>query len=438
MKRRSEILVVLAMMVFGAAGAGCGGGPPQLMPTPNLYANGDVDPFPDVPPSRQNNRAEVLYVTDRALEKDSTPEKPIYGHKRSRSVAFGVAEVEFGEDVPWDQLVEASKSSKRKVKLPVEVTKVTEIDRFPPTPKTIIEIPSPAQAATQPDRVPSATEEEVHEALVRCREELSRRLADTPVKDVYVYIHGVKTEFEGAVKTSAELWHFMGRTGVPVAYTWPAGGKGLLRGYNYDYNSSEFTVYHLKETLKAIAGCPDVRKVHIIAHSRGTDVAVTAVRELHLEISGSGRSTREVLKLGTAVLAAPDLDVDVVIQRSATARLGKVAERTIVYICKDDEALGFSRLLFGGLRLGTLKADIFSKEELSALRKGSYVAIIDARVTKPGAFGHNYFYSNPAVSSDLILAMRYEKAPGAENGRPLGIEEHGFWYITDKYPKQSK
>ena len=61
------------------------------MPTPNLYADGGVDPFPDVPPALQNNKAEVLYVTDRAPEQGSTPEAPAYGHKRSRSVAFGVS-----------------------------------------------------------------------------------------------------------------------------------------------------------------------------------------------------------------------------------------------------------------------------------------------------------------------------------------------------------
>jgi hypothetical protein len=30
------------------------------MPTPNLYARGDMDPFPDVLPELQHNRAEVL------------------------------------------------------------------------------------------------------------------------------------------------------------------------------------------------------------------------------------------------------------------------------------------------------------------------------------------------------------------------------------------
>ena len=65
---------------------------------------------------------------------------------------------------------------------------------------------------------------------------------------------------------------------------------------------------------------------------------------------------------------------------------------------------------------------------------GSPRGLYAARVTKPGSFGHNYFYSNPAVSSDLMLVLRYGKAPGAENGRPLGIKDDGFWTINDDYP----
>jgi esterase/lipase superfamily enzyme len=225
---------------------------------------------------------------------------------------------------------------------------------------------------------------------------------------------------------------------VPIAYSWPSGGKGLLRGYNYDYNSSEFTVYHLKQTLRALSQIPDVQKVHVISHSRGTDTTVSALRELHLEIAGSGRSTRDVLKLGTVVLAASDLDVDVVFQRAATARLGLVPERTTIYICEKDEALGVSRFLFGSMRLGKLKPEVFTTEELEALRASRNLAFIDARVEKPGSFGHNYFYTNPAVSSDLILLMRYQVPPGAEYGRPLHASKNGFWFIDDDYPEPGK
>jgi esterase/lipase superfamily enzyme len=280
---------------------------------------------------------------------------------------------------------------------------------------------------------PTTTSADVDAAYELSENELSARLAKSRVKDVYVYVHGVQNSFADSVLTIAEIYHFLGRQGVAIAYSWPAGGRGLLRGYNYDYNSSEFTVYHLKQMLRKIAANPDVNKIHILAHSRGTDALLSAVRELHLEISGGGRSTREVLKLGSVVLAAPDLDVDVVIQRAATARVGLVPERATIYICDKDSALGLSRFLFGSMRLGKLKPEIFTPEELKALRGSRNLAVVDARVEKPGSMGHSYFYQNPAVSSDLILLMRYHLAPGAEHGRPLNATDNGFWSIDDSY-----
>jgi esterase/lipase superfamily enzyme len=192
-------------------------------------------------------------------------------------------------------------------------------------------------------------------------------------------------------------------------------------------------VFHLKEMLRFIAAQPEVRNIHVIAHSRGTDVAASALRELHLEISGSGKSTRETLKLKTLILAAPDLDVDVVLQRLVTARVGRVPERFALYVCAMDEALGISNWLFSGIsRLGTIRSNIFTPAELQALRSSKTVQIIDARVSNPGSSGHSYFYSNPAVSSDVILLLRYGFAPGED--RPLRTTKSGFWVIDDRYP----
>ena len=75
----------------------------------------------------------------------------------------------------------------------------------------------------------------------------------------------------------AELWHFLGRIGVPIIYTWPAGYPGLF-GYTYDRESSEFTVNHFRELLTLMAGFPEIEKINLIAHSRGTDIAVTKDR----------------------------------------------------------------------------------------------------------------------------------------------------------------
>ena len=42
--------------------------------------------------------------------------------------------------------------------------------------------------------------------------------------------------------------------------------------------------------------------------------------------------------------------------------------------------------------------------------------------------------ANPAVSSDLMLLMRYALPPGAEYGRPLEVSEAGLWVVHDGYP----
>jgi esterase/lipase superfamily enzyme len=448
----------LTLVVLLLLATGCGGTSYQLMPTPNVYATGLRDPFPDVPPALQNNHAEVLYITDRALEEGSTPDKPVYGFKRSRSVAVGVCDVEFGKDVSWDDLVKASKIDKRDVDLTMSIVKTTEVIRFPPTPKAIVAMPEPGYiAATQhAATMPSATTapaktvfthddkslaDELDFDYRTALEHLSAQLAKSPVKDVYVFVHGYNNNFYDSVVTIAQMWHFLGRQGVPVAYSWPAGRGGLLRGYTYDRESGEFTVFHLKTMLRVIAACPDVRKVHLIAHSRGTDVLLSAIRELRLEIGGARASgsleTREALKLGTMVLAAPDLDLDVVIQRMVSVRLGRIPEHFAMYVCSKDQALGISNWLFGGaLRLGKISAATFTPEEMDNLRRAKTVQIIDAQISNAGAFGHDYFHSSPAVSSDIILLMRYGLPPGAETGRPLGGTGSGFWSLDDKYPNE--
>ena len=99
----------------------------------------------------------------------------------------------------------------------------------------------------------------------------------------------------------------------------------------------------------------------------------------------------------------------------------------------------FNWLFSGGLRVGKLTSDMFTPDELAALRQLKSSQIVDARVKNAGAFGHDYFHSNPAVSSDLVLIMRYRHLiAGAENGRPPQSDPQGFWYITDSYPENRK
>ena len=155
---------------------------------------------------------------------------------------------------------------------------------------------------------------------------------------------------------------------------------------------------------------------------------------MNLYHTGGGRSTREELKLGSLILAAPDLGFEVILQRDADGAVSLVPERAALYVCNKDSALGISTWLFSGRsRLGKLRPEMFTPAELENMRKVATAQIIEARIKDPGPHGHSYFHANPAVSSDVILLMRYGQLPGP--GRPLRVDPKGFWYIDDKYPQ---
>jgi len=414
---------VLAVFVL----AGCHG--PTLAPTPNLYLSDAGDPFDAVAPEFQSNLVEIFYATDRApIETDDGTVK--YGYGRSPSLAAGTCTVAIGNDMTWSELVQASRSPKRTARPPLKLTAIHELVRFPDSSTPMIDVDG--ELGEDPKYLQARAETEALAMRI-----LSDRLAHTSRKEVYLFIHGYNNTFEDAAFRIAQLWHFMGREGVPILYSWPAGRGGVLRGYNHDRESGEFTILHLRRFIEAIASCPDVEKLHIIAHSRGTDVALTALRELNLQYAGTGLDTGEELKLGNLILAAADLDWEVTNQRLIAERLVRVPERFTVYLSKDDVALGMAAWLFDSIRrLGDLVVSDLSEAQRNALKEtglNSHLQLINVKV-KTDFLGHGYFISNPAVLSDLILILRDSRPPGAENGRPLLRAEGGFWELYDGYP----
>jgi len=417
---------ILALVLAGVAGCAS-----QLMPTPNLYAVGRADPFADVPVERRSNTVELLYVTDREPD-GANGKQPHYGYGRSSSMAFGTVDVRFGRNISWPELVAASRSQIRLLNLAISVGGVKELGRFPPWPPMWRHEPGGGFVET----AESADQRRAAEQALK--DAIRQRLAVGTCKDVYLYLHGFDNTFEESVQVMAQVWHFLGRRGVPIAYSWPAG-RGGLRGYPYDRESSEFTVLHLKRLLQLLGECPEVGRVHVLAHSRGTDAAVTALRELHLEYTAAGRPTGEALKLGTLVLASPDIDLDLALQKLSDQQLFRVPELTVVYVSRGDLALKLANWLFLGMtRLGRVRPRDLPQEALTVLRDSGTVQVVDTYDVSTGFLGHDDFFWSPAVSSDLMLVLRDHRKPGAENGRPLGVEAAGFWCIGTDYPRNDR
>ena len=422
---RGTLIAVLVSLV-----AGCATSRP-LMPTPGVYADQEGAYFADVPPSLRTPEVDLMFVTDRQPEEDESGRLQ-YGFQRSESKAFGSVKVNLGHDLTWAELVDESETSDRDRPMELSLGPIEEIGRFPPT-------PAPFRVFDNSIVVSPEYQAKWDEMRDQLRVEIRRRLASTPRKEVFIYVHGYSNTFQDAVFAGGEFWHFLGREGVPIVYSWPAGYPGLF-GYTYDRESSEYTVLHFKQLISMVSEMPDVKALHIVAHSRGTDVVGAGIRELFIHANGAGIHPLERYKIQNLVLAAPDLDVGVVQQRMAGERLLHGVGHFTIYSSPADEAIGIAEMLFASPRgrvgkLDPAKLSAWDKESLR--RRAAKRSFIRFEGGSSDKYGHSYFRTNPGVASDLILMLRYEYAPGTPE-RPLVPRGPSFWEIPPGYPNNSE
>lgn len=409
---RVHLALLLMAGWLAALATGCGKSH-ELMRTPNLYRIEEQGAavFDHLDEGLTGDSCTVVYATDRKLELGP---RPRFGSRRDAELQVGECAVHFG---PWKEVKAASIGERRRhdIELNYKVEPDSVLIRYP--------------GKTTPD----------------CTTQLHRLLRSHPSfaasGEVCIFVHGYNNSFEDAIDVSANLWHFSGRRAVPVAYSWPAG-RGGLWGYFTDSESGDFTVYHLKQLLRDVASCPGVKKINLLAHSRGTDVSLTALRELCIEARAAGQDPKARWRLGEIILASPDIDGEVAQMRILREGVPDAADHVTIYVNRGDKALWLSSLVHGSIsRLGFMDFRKLPESARELLTSQKNLTLIDSRV-RTNFLGHNYFYTNPATSSDVMLILNGFAAPG-EAGRPLlrvetaGVPDSGggrLWRIEDNYP----
>ncbi len=154
-----------------------------------------------------------------------------------------------------------------------------------------------------------------------------------------VFTHGYNTQFDEAVVRLAQIVDDTHYPGLPVLFSWPS--RGEVRDYGYDKDSANFSRDAMADLLARLARDPGIEGIDIFAHSMGNWLTMETLRQL--SIAGDAKTLG---RLGTIVMAAPDIDMDVF--RTQIARLRPLAARIVLYASRDDYALDLSRRLFGG------------------------------------------------------------------------------------------
>ena len=102
-----------------------------------------------------------------------------------------------------------------------------------------------------------------------------------------------------------------------------------------------------------------------------------------------------------------------------------------IYANIKDSAISASKNLFSSrLRLGALDPKELTELQKSAIERSNNLDIVMYEGNGGGIYRHSY-YRNPAVSSDILMLLRYGWLPGEEGRQNLKPVGTNIWKISE-------
>ena len=404
---------------------------PQLMRPPAMFDGTAADPFATLPTAARDHEATIFYATNRRVQANAEP--LAYGAQRAPALTLGRIRAQIGEDLAWADLAAHSRGQNN--------SKRPRLTLHPPEPY------GPLLTTAPPRLVQRQTGENAAEletrfipridpgrAAFRFAQALNAEMDATGHHEIYLYVHGYFNSFTDCIETATSLHHYNGRRGAVVAFGWPS--RKHLLDYFADRESAQYSASDLRQLLVFLAKHTDAQRVNLIAHSMGTYLTSSTLRELRLiGFDQDPAELRDSFRIGNVVLVAPDIDVDVLQKVFFREGFDQVAQHLTLYVSPDDHALSWAtRLLFGVLRAGSATADHLSDDQRRWLKANPNVSMIDTTGQKTYGIGHSHHTQNPGVSSDLLLLLAHRLPPG-QRGLEYG-QDTGVWRFPKDYPSR--
>ncbi len=203
--------------------------------------------------------------------------------------------------------------------------------------------------------------------------EVRGRVASSGRKEVFVFIHGFNTDFQGGAERAAQLAADLSIDGAPILYSWPS--RGSVLAYRQDEEEAEIDsqIADLAAFLDDVARRTGADRVHLIAHSMGNRFLIKALNRL-----GDTPATDRP-RFAEIVLAAPDVGVDDFNLRWPQIR--SLGERFTLYASKRDKALLISGQINGMQRIGDARRIVITDG----------LQTVETTAASGGLLGHNDF-----------------------------------------------
>jgi esterase/lipase superfamily enzyme len=226
-----------------------------------------------------------------------------------------------------------------------------------------------------------------------------------------VYIHGYSNTFRSAAIRAAQLGFDLKISGAMAFYSWPS--QGSLGGYMADEASIEASEGFVADYLTSFATRSRATKVHVIAHSMGNRALLRAVDRI-----ASKASSESGTPFNQLIVAAPDVDRQVFEQLSLA--YGQLAERTTMYVCSKDKAVGASRWLHSYDRAGLTPPVV-------VVPGVDTVSVSDLDLT---LLGHGYVQEAKELLADMYELIRNGTPPSKRfRLNPMTSPSGVYWNI---------
>jgi pimeloyl-ACP methyl ester carboxylesterase len=405
-----NIIYVLALLLISTLAA-CAKKPVNeifLMPAPDVYDAGAIDPFTDTDPIKQIPYGGILYATDREPSSGEGKEAH-YLNKRGFVLRLGVGKIELGdENITWEEARKISLLKNRAANYPLKVNEIEEIGILAGSYSVFNRPQNLGPEASEPEKLYA--------------DKINEKLVQSARKDIYIYVHGYKVVFENPLLVASELWHFLGYDGVFIAYSWPSTPKNLA--YFSDLETTSLSAYNFRIFLEYLARETKAENIHIIGYSAGTRLVINGLGQLAFMYKDETKEAfRKYLRIGHVILTASDFDRQLYGSYINDGILD-VAKDTTIYLSELDSALSLSKWIFNRQRLGQMWADRKLPDGLAELLWQAddlyFVDVSDVEKAASGN-GHAYFRNSPWVSSDILATLMYDLSP----------QERGLYHSKD-------
>ncbi len=216
--------------------------------------------------------------------------------------------------------------------------------------------------------------------------------------EVFLYVHGFNTLFDGAVLRAAQLVDDTKSGCVAASFDWTSEGE--IDRYIPDIEHSAYAVPLLAEFLRAL-GAQGLR-IDILGHSMGNRVLLQSLAALRYSNDHPRADFIDQMILAAADVGADPLNNDFA---HLLADTRPFAHRTTIYASAGDAVLAVSGVAHGNVSRAGHRPIGDGKLQTPEARD-HIVDVVDATDAPAELLGHSYFAMSYEAIGDTALVLR--------------------------------